>query len=1117
MQTSPGSSSPQPALRINAWTLSVILILLLAAATRFFDLGARVLSHDETNSAILAYRYSQGEGYFYDPITHGPLQFHLISLSYYLFGASDASARAPMAFAGVIAVGLVFVLQRWLGKTGAAAAALLLVFSPLMLYYARYARNEPFIVVLALLMVWAVFRYLETRSFRWLLLLTIALSLHLASKATAFIYLAQLMIFLSALLGVQLMRAAWKKPYLRYSLIAGLLLASAGALILLALLLTSSPGTPPPANQAILATVLLLLGLAALIGSALLNFGAALRQEFPALDLLIVSLTLTLPHLAALPAQIGGWDSRAFSEMSALVPTLISLGVLGAISCGLGLAWNWRRWLPLAGVFLAIHISLYSSLFTHPEGILSGFVSSLAYWLAQQEVERGGQPRYYYLLVQLPLYGYLPVLGSLAAGWIGYRRLQGARPAQRNTPSSDQPGGDQSPPADAASRASTSIEPAAETPSSRLGFEPAALLFIFLIYWAVSALGLYSFAGERMPWLTIHILWPLILLAGWWIGAFADRFAELGIGDWRSWTLLGLALLAILGAGRALGILLGDRSLLPPGANLAGAFPLLLSLLSCAGSLIIFGQLRRAWGKAASGSFFGLAFAGLLLLSSARRALRAAYVNYDYATEFLVYAHAAPGPKIALQQIEELSLRITDGKDLRVAHDNHSLYPFWWYLRDYPNRLQFGEKPSRQLLQYPVVLAGDANWARVDAILGDRYLVYEYTRMWWPMQDYYGLTWERLRSMLFSPAYREALWRIWRDRDYRAYGELVNKDFSPANWDPASKMRLYLRKDLAGMVWDAGPSPVLIELPPLQDPYAEGMLALAPELIIAPPQDPLNKPRDVAVAPDGSLYVSDSENHRILHFAADGSLLHAWGQSSAALENLAAGSFNQPWGITVAPDGTVYVADTWNHRVQRFSAEGEFIEMLGYFGNAEAPQAMWGPRDVAIDAQGRIFITDTGNKRVVVFDQQLGFLAEFGGPEEELGSLDEPVGISIGPDGLVYVADTWNGRVQVFEEAEPNRFRPLRQWTIEGWYGESLENKPYLAAGPSGQLCLSDPEGSRVLCFSGEGAFLLGWGDQGAGMSLPLGIAFDAQCRLWVADAAENRLLRFDPGLCTQP
>jgi len=752
-----------------------------------------------------------------------------------------------------------------------------------------------------------------------------------------------------------------------------------------------------------------------------------------------------------------------------------------------------------------LFVVFYTTLFTNGTGFLTGLVGSLGYWLSQQGVQRGSQPWYYFALVQLPMYEYLPLVGSLLAwglalkkGW--FSQALPARPAEpAEDEVEDQNGGG----------------PGAGESRERL---PIAGL---LLFWSLTSLVAFSIAGEKMPWLTYHIAVGLILGAAWAFGYLVEStpWRRLRIGN--GWLGLVLAPVLVLSLAGVAGSLLGAQR--PFAGNsleqLQATTTFIFGLVTAVASGWGLGVVLRSWSGWELGRIFGLSLAAILVVLTARTAIRANYINYDTAKEFLVYAHAARGPKDILAQVEEISRRTTGGLDIAVAYDNDGLYPYWWYFRHYPNKNWYGEAPTRELRNNPVIIASEVNYDKMQNIVGDAYTSFEYFRLWWPMQEYFNLTWERIGNAIRNPQMREALARIWLNADYSLYAQVTGlTNLTETTWSPSNKFRMYIRKDIVAQMWNYG---VAASAQPVQaDPYEAGMLDLAADRVFGSPgAEPgqFNAPRALAVAPDGSLYVADSRNHRIQHLAPDGQVLQVWGSFADANAGEApAGTFNEPWGVAVAPDGAVYVADTWNNRIQQFTPDGQFVRMWGYFGQAEAPEAFWGPRGVAVDGQGRVYVSDTGNKRVVVFDGEGGYLSQFGGKGFEPGQFDEPVGVAVAPDGRVYVADTWNQRVQVLlpveEQGQPLSYVPQAQWDIVGWYGQSVENKPYLAASEAGQVFVADPEGSRVLEFGPEGEFVRGWGDFGTGpngFGLAAGVGVDGAGGVWVADAGNHRIMHF--------
>jgi DNA-binding beta-propeller fold protein YncE len=797
----------------------------------------------------------------------------------------------------------------------------------------------------------------------------------------------------------------------------------------------------------------------------------ALRRE-RSFDLLFLLGTLILPLLAALPLKIAGFDPMD-TTTPGILRSLAFVFPLLILAVAAGYWWKRSIWLAHAALFYGIFALFYTTIFSYPEGLATGWMGALSYWMAQQAVNRGGQPWFYYAFLLVPVYEFLPALGAIAAAIIGWRR--GLWTADPERPfEKPQPVEQAEPAPESLAEAAPSPEPLPEAPAPA----PATPTLALLIYWSVSSLLAFTLAGEKMPWLTVDIALPLILASGWALGYWIETW------------------------------------------NVPRPRPWLRSI-----ALVVF---------------------TLLAVLTFRTAFRAAYINYDNAMEYLVYAHAAADPKFVLAQIEDISRRTTDGLDIVVAYDNDTRYPYWWYLRHYPNRIDYDVNPTRELQKAAIILVGEDNYAKVEPIVGNDYLVFNYMRLWWPNQDYWRLKWDEIdaernagnapgapalppmsvfeyfarvwghiRPFFTNPAVRSAVWQIWLNRDYTQYAALQKSTtFTLANWQPSNRMRMYLRKDVAAQIWGSGAVPAAPTV--AVDPYAAVTVQVAPEKTIGAPgssEGQFQSPRAIAVASDGSLYVADSRNNRIQHLTAEGRLINAWGSFADVSKGAApGGTFNEPWGIALGPDGSVYVSDTWNHRVEKFTPAGQFVTMWGHFGQAETPDAFWGPRGIAVDPAGRVYVVDTGNKRVVIFDSSGKAIAQFGQAGADPGQFDEPVGIALDADGKIFVADTWNQRVQVFNPDFTNdTFSPVAQFTVEGWYGQSLENKPFIAVDGQGRIYVTDPEGARVLEFTPGGAILKVWGlSGGGGSSLPSGIALDSRGALWMSDASQQRLEEYN-------
>ncbi len=149
---------------------------------------------------------------------------------------------------------------------------------------------------------------------------------------------------------------------------------------------------------------------------------------------------------------------------------------------------------------------------------------------------------------------------------------------------------------------------------------------------------------------------------------------------------------------------------------------------------------------------------------------------------------------------------------------------------------------------------------------------------------------------------------------------------------------------------------------------------------------------------------------------------------------------------------------------------------------------------------------------MVVFDSDGNYLTKFGSTGLDLGQFDEPIGLAVDSTGQVFVGDTWNQRIQVFSPSGQGEYIPVQSWDIVGWYGQSLDNKPYIAVDTRGHLFVADPESYRILQFTTQGEFVRYWGDFGSeadGFDLPSAVAADSDGGVWVSDTNNGRVMHF--------
>lgn len=254
-------------------------------------------------------------------------------------------------------------------------------------------------------------------------------------------------------------------------------------------------------------------------------------------------------------------------------------------------------------------------------------------------------------------------------------------------------------------------------------------------------------------------------------------------------------------------------------------------------------------------------------------------------------------------------------------------------------------------------------------------------------------------------------------------------------------------------------------------------------------------PRAIAAEPNGSVFVVDKSG-RIQRFSAEGQVETVWRMPET--------DQGKPVGLSVHPDGRLFVADTHYHRVLIFDRDGNRLGSFGSEGLGDGEFRL--PTDVAVDANGFIYVGEySGNDRITKWSPDLKFIKALAdGPIDGM-RIRRPAGIDIDDEQTLWVADACNHRIiRMSLDGEVI--------SVFGRFGSAPGELRYpfdLSVAPDGTIMVCEFEGNRLQWFTKDGRSVRIWGRPGRALGelfTPWGATYGPRGRVYVVDSLNSRV-----------
>ena len=253
--------------------------------------------------------------------------------------------------------------------------------------------------------------------------------------------------------------------------------------------------------------------------------------------------------------------------------------------------------------------------------------------------------------------------------------------------------------------------------------------------------------------------------------------------------------------------------------------------------------------------------------------------------------------------------------------------------------------------------------------------------------------------------------------------------------------------------------------------------------------------RSRSVGDSINIYVADTNNNRVQKFSSAGTALGVYGKQGKAPEG-GSPRFLGPTAVAVDVQGNIYVADTFNSRIEKLSPSGAFVWQTPLGGQ---------PRGVAVDAQGNVYATSYYNQQVRKFDSAGKLITLWGGRGRTNGLFLGPAAIAVDKSGRVYVADTGNSRVSIFSLLPDGSYGYSGQFGGAGGAAGQFSALGGIAVAQDDTVYAVDTGGHRVQKFNPFGAPFKSW-IAAAQLQSVAGLALDGSGHVIVVDSQSNRV-----------